>query len=253
MLLKNSILLYFLFVFCQPVNNLPMCKRGKKLTRLVFEVKNNDRMANFDPIFKKTEGWEGGYQNYPEDVANYTSSGKLVGTNRGISAISYEQYLGREPSEAEMRAITPEIAKKVYIKLFWNKIRGDEIKDQDVADIIFATYIGNPAKSNKIVQNALAGLQFNVNVKTPYSDEVIKAINRANPKKLFYAIKEEKRKFLESLRSKYPQFIRGWMRKLESFEYGGKKKWVLISSVLIVLLSGGYIAYRKGWYKKLKI
>lgn len=208
-------------------------------------------MASFEPILEKTFNFEGGYQNYESDSANYTSSGKLVGTNRGISAIAYQQYLGYEPSVDDMMAITPAIAKNVYRKLFWNKIRGDEIKDQDVADIIFATYIGNPAKSNKIVQASLAQLGHDVSVKTTYPDEVVKAINRSNPEKLFYTIKEEKRKFLESLRSAYPQFINGWMRKLNSFEYTGtKKKWLLISVVIISLLAGGYYAYRKGWHRK---
>jgi LPXTG-motif cell wall-anchored protein len=203
-------------------------------------------MANFDPIFKKTEMWEGGYQAYPSDVANYTSSGVLVGTNRGISAIAYESYLGYQPTISDMKAITQDIAKDVYRKLFWNKIRGDEIKDQDVADIIFATYIGNPSESNKIVEKALARMGKNVGtVRTTYSDDVLTAINRSNPKNLFYAIKEEKRLFLESLRMKYPQFINGWMRKLESFEYGGKRKGWLIFVGVLILSAGGYFLYKK--------
>jgi lysozyme family protein len=251
--LRNSLLFLFLAVFYS-INDLAITKTAKRINnRIVFLIDEPKKMADFAPIFKKTEGWEGGYQNYPEDKANYTSSGDLVGTNRGISAIAYEQYLGREPSEYEMRAITQQIAEVVYRKLFWNKIRGDEIKDQDVADIIFATYIGNPAKSNKIVQAALASLYFDVSVSTPYSDDVVKAINKANPKKLFYAIKEEKRIFLESLRATYPQFINGWMRKLESFEYGSKKKWIIISVIIIACLAGGYVMYRKGHYKKIKI
>lgn len=210
-------------------------------------------MANFSPIFQKTEQWEGGYQAYSSDVANYTSSGKLVGTNRGISAIAYQQYLGYEPSISDMKAITREIAENVYRKLFWDKIRGDEIKDQDVADIIFATYIGNPSASNKIVAKALVNTGSKVGtVSTPYSNTIITAINRSNQRSLFYAIKEEKRLFLESLRSKYPQFINGWMRKLNSFEYGGKRKWWLVAIVFVAFGVAGYYAYEKGYYQKIK-
>jgi lysozyme family protein len=202
-------------------------------------------MADFTPIYKSTLKWEGGYQNYASDKANYTRSGRLVGTNRGISAIAYEQYLGHEPSIEEIKAITPQIAEKVYRKLFWNKIKGDEIKDQDVASIIFAALIGNPLQSNKIVQAALAKLGKNISIKQPYTSEMVKAINRTNSKKLFYAIKEEKRKFLESLRTSKPEFIKGWMRKLESFTYTGKRKYITIAIASIIVAVGGLYAYKK--------
>ncbi len=248
MLLKiNSTV--FIFLFLIGSNNYTE-KKGKTLNRTYFEFKIRQPMANFTPIFEKTEGWEGGYQNYSTDKANYTSSGNQVGTNRGISAIAYEQYLGYEPTIADMEAITRNQAKAVYTKLFWNKIRGSELRNQDVADIIFATYIGNPAKSNKIVQAALAKSGKDIAVRTPYSDDVIKAINRSNSKKLYNDIKEEKRVFLESLRYKYPEFINGWMRKLNSFEFdGAKKKWLIISLVVVALVSGSYYAYKKGYIK----
>ena len=250
MSLKISTVFLFLFLV---TSNKTIYKKGKILNRTQHKITIRQPMANFTPIFESTEGWEGGYQNYASDNANYTSSGNRVGTNRGISAIAYEQYLGYEPTVADMKAITRERAKAVYIKLFWNKIRGNELKNQDVADIIFATYIGNPARSNIIVKTSLAKLGKDVTVKTPYSDEVVKAINKTNPEKLFYTIKEEKRLFLESLRYSYPQFIGGWMRKLESFEYGGaKKKWLIITAVLIVIVSGSYYAYKKGYIKNVK-
>jgi len=209
-------------------------------------------MAKFAPIFEKTEGWEGGYQNYSTDVANYTSSGNQVGTNRGISAIAYENYLGYEPTVADMKAITKKIARNVYEKKFWAGMRGNELKNQDIADIIFAMRIGNPKKSNEIVQTSLSKMGKNVKVTWTYSDEVVKAINRSNSKQLFYIIKEEKRKFLESLRYKKPEFITGWMRKLESFEFGStKKKWLIITVVLVALASGSYYAYKKGYHKKI--
>jgi lysozyme family protein len=243
MLLRKNNLVLFLFIFFTEVSY--------QCTDVISTpVSIYIQMADFTPIFKETLNWEGGFQNY-ESKANYNSRGELIGTNRGISAIAYEQYIGHPPTVAEIKAITPEISEAVYRKLFWNKIRGNDIQDQDVAAIIFATYIGNPAKSNQIVAAALKDVGHEVGiVKTTYSDEVVKAINRSNPAKLFYAIKEEKRKFLESLRASYPQFINGWMRKLNSFEYGGsKKKIIWISLAAIVLIAGGYYAYRKGWHK----
>ena len=248
MFLQNSTVFLFLIL----VFNEPVFEKVKVLNRTQYNFIIRKPMANFTPIFEKTEGWEGGYQNYVSDKANYTSSGSQVGTNRGISAIAYENYLGYEPTIADMKAITRRIAEKVYRTKFWAGMRGNELKDQDVADIIFAIRIGNPAKSNTIVEESLSQMDKHVTVKWTYSDDVVKAINRSNAEDLFYAIKGEKRVFLESLRYKYPEFINGWMRKLDSFEYGeAKKKWLIISLVLVVLVSGSYYAYKKGYHKKM--
>ena len=50
--------------------------------------------------------FEGGYQKLPSDTGNYTYSGKLVGTNRGISAKAFQDFFGYEPTENDMRNLT---------------------------------------------------------------------------------------------------------------------------------------------------
>jgi len=84
----------------------------------------------FEFITSKTLSFEGLYQANSKDRANYTRSGKLLGTMRGISTIAYEQYLGREPILSEIKAITVEIAKAVYYKLFWLPMKGDLLKNR---------------------------------------------------------------------------------------------------------------------------
>jgi len=61
---------------------------------------------------------EGGYQKAAEDRGNYTSSGKLVGTNYGISAKVLEQVLGKEPTVEDMKNLSEETAKSIYLKQY---------------------------------------------------------------------------------------------------------------------------------------
>ena len=78
-------------------------------------------MANFDRIVEQTFSFEGGFQNYTSDNANY-SCGQLAGTNNGISAIALQQYLGYCVTESDVRAVTKAKAKEIYRKQFWTPI-----------------------------------------------------------------------------------------------------------------------------------
>lgn len=78
-------------------------------------------MANFDIAFKKVIVFEGGYINDKND-----SGGE---TKFGISKISYPNI--------NIRELTLNNAKEIYKENYWNKINGNEIKNQDIANNIF--------------------------------------------------------------------------------------------------------------------
>jgi lysozyme family protein len=125
-----------------------------------------------------------------------------------------------------MKAITRDVAKKILKTKYWDVIRADEIKSQDIAEIIFGTYIGNPTQTNKAVQAALNELGHNVTIKWNYTNDVIDAINKSNKEKLFYLIKDNQVKYvLGPMLASGSTFYAGWKRKVDSFEFGGKKKF----------------------------
>jgi len=247
MLLASRWLIIVLFAASFSSEN-PTAKRIEKFKPIpIIKLK----MANFIPIVEKTFKFEGGFQQYPTDSANYNSRGELIGTNMGISAIALEEYLGYPPSVEDIKAVDKELAMRIYKKLFWDRIRADEIRDQYAADIIFAPYIGNPYQSNNIVKKSLVIVTGkDLKVRNPYSDEVLKAINRANQKNLFYTIKEQKRLFLESLRYSKPEYINGWMRKLNTFEYQKDRKMLFITLSIVAMIGvGSYFAYKNNYHK----
>lgn len=72
-------------------------------------------MADFNSIASKTFKFEGRYQNYTTDTANYCN-GNLIGTNHGISAIGYKGFYGKCPTVDQMKALTIAQAKMIYKK-----------------------------------------------------------------------------------------------------------------------------------------
>lgn len=183
-------------------------------------------MSAFDSIVKKTFSFEGGYQNFANDTANYNSLGQLVGTNRGISAIAYEQYLKRPPTVADIKAITEGTAKAVYKKLFWDKVQGDLIKNDSVAHIIFDSHIGSGGTGLQQVRKAInmAAGKTVVSVNSaPLTVAEANVINSLNPSIFFNILKDARLAFFQYLADskpeKYGMFLKGWNNRLAKINY----------------------------------
>lgn len=196
------------------------------------------READFSPVYKETSKNEGGWQKYPNDSANWCD-GKLIGTNLGISAIGFKGFYGHCPTEEQLRALTPDQAKAIYKKNYWGKIRGDEIKDQSVARVIFGMYIGSPVLTISIVSKVLRE-EFNKDVKVSsrFSDELIKTLNKLPPKRLFEALKEEKMNRIRQ--SSNTMFIKGWLGKYERMTYESTNKPLLFIGITVAILALTY-------------
>lgn len=225
-------------------------------------------MADFTPIAEKTLILEGGYQSFPNDSANYTSSHKLVGTNFGISAIAYEDYLGREPSIEDMKALTKAKALAVYKKNFWDKLQGDKIKNHSVAHIIFDAYIASGSlgiqRVRKYINEYTGYSRVSVSRISNLNDDEIKAINGiANQKALFELIKQgeidARMALVNSNPAKYGQFKQGWINRLNKINYEGRLlsfgkvatgvAIVVTPVILVGVFFLGKLVYNK-WIKK---
>lgn len=152
--------------------------------------------ANFKEVWDKTKVFEGGYQAMPQDPANYCpAKGKpgsqLIGTKYGISAISLAHHIKRCPSVSEVKNLTPEKAREVAKKQYWDPIQGDKINSQAVAHLIFDITYGGAAGPLQVRQsiNAIKGKDtvkeyksFNLN------DNEIKLVNSIPEKQIFSEI-----------------------------------------------------------------
>lgn len=191
-------------------------------------------MSAFDSIVNKTFTFEGGFQQFPTDTANYNSLGELIGTNHGISATAYEQYLKRPPTVADVQAITTDIAKDVYKKLFWDKVQGDLINNDSIAHLVFDSNIGSGGTGLKQVRqalNAVAGKQVVQETTKPLTIAEINVINALPQQQFFDKLKDLRLAFFKALATnnpaKYGMFLKGWNNRLAQITFtaiGEEKK-----------------------------
>ncbi len=194
-------------------------------------------MASFNQAAEIVLGHEGGYNDNKYDKGNYVCSNLkwvkgsypyycdsgtmyFVGTMRGIAAPNYARYIGRVPSQAEMRALPRHVALEIYKKDFWDNIKADQIKSQEVATLFFDAKINQTGYSVYEMQRACNDLGSNLSVDGVVGNKTITAINSHNYRILHDQYKERRRdKYYEQVRL-YPSqevFLKGWLARLDSF------------------------------------
>jgi len=122
-------------------------------------------MADFNPAYKKAMDHEGAYSNDPDD--------KGAETYCGISRRWFPDWSGwiiidGMKGHPDFPKILKDInalqnpVKEFYKTNFWNRIKGDQIKEQFIADELFDTVINmNPKKAPEFLQRALNCLNRN--------------------------------------------------------------------------------------------
>jgi lysozyme family protein len=118
--------------------------------RKLLSTSNNDATVN--PLANDAGNWTG--------CVPYV--GNLVGTYRDISACLLSDYLGRPATVYDLRALTEQDVKNLFRIYFWDKLGGDSIPSQDVANIATQNYahFGNVRN----IQRALNRLGENLSV-----------------------------------------------------------------------------------------
>lgn len=180
-------------------------------------------MANFDSAIALILKNEGGFQKHPNDKGNYNSKKELVGTKYGISAPVLEQWKGYPVQESDMRNLTQIEAKEIYKKNYWYRIKGNEIQDQDNAEIIFDHAVNTGVGgAGKLVQTTLNTLGKNLIVDGGIGAKTIHALNTVDPYRFFESFKQARINFYKSISAgSNSVFAMGWIKRVLEFE---KKK-----------------------------
>ena len=197
-------------------------------------------MASFDLAQKYVKVAEGGYQATVSDEGNYVN-GKLIGTNWGISAPVLADYLGREPSVADMKNLTYETALKIYKKDFWDEIGGDSIKNDSVAIVVYDGAVNQGVGALRNIVKSASGASTNL----PNKEAIDKVNNYSDQKELFTKIGQ----------ARIERYIAGgfgaaWQNRVKNIIYSGVEKvkdnWlpiIFISIGMASVVAG--IIYRK--------
>jgi lysozyme family protein len=157
--------------------------------------------ANWEKAFQAVLKHEGGFVNHPKDPGGMT--------NLGVTKKVWEEFVGREVDEAEMRALTPDVVKPLYKKNYWDKIKGDQLPsgvDYAAYDLAVNSGTGRAAK----YLQQIAGVPAD-GIIGPKS---LEAINACPATEAVDALCDMRLDFLQKLPT-WGTFGKGWGRRVE--------------------------------------
>ena len=113
-------------------------------------------MADFNSAFDETMKAEGGYVNDPDDPGGETYKGVARGRNAkwpGWTTIDLLKNNNNFPKNLDNNDELQQQVRDLYEANYWDKVRGDDIEDQDVAESIFDFAVNaGPGASAKLAQ-----------------------------------------------------------------------------------------------------
>ena len=155
---------------------------------------------NWEQCFALVLKHEGGFVDHPKDPGGMT--------NLGVTRTNWELYLNRDVTEAEMRALTPEIVKPFYKKNYWDRIKGDELPsgvDYAAYDLAVNSGTGRAAKYLQQIAGVTAD-----GVIGPQS---LKAIQKCDAEDVVDEICNMRMDFLKNLNT-FDTFGKGWTTRV---------------------------------------
>jgi lysozyme family protein len=210
-------------------------------------------MANSNLSIAKVVKEEGGYQSGSADAGNYFK-GKLLGTKFGITPNAYFSYYKKEPVQDTIKNLTVDQAVPIYKKNYWDKIRGDEIKNDSVADLLLFVIVNSGTgmiKSLKHIMNETAGKKIVAETTTPFTTEEIKLLNALPQDIYFNKVKAWREGFYKALVQKKPSnqvYLKGWLNRLNQHVYSGAVSKSGTTTLLLVGLllfgAGAFAGYK---------
>jgi lysozyme family protein len=157
-------------------------------------------LSNWDNAFKMMLASEGGYVNHPSDPGGMT--------NLGVTKRVWEEWVGRESNEKEMRSLTPDMVESLYKRKFWDACKCDDLPSGiDYLVFDFAVNAG-PGRSAKILQTAIG-----VPADGGIGPITLAAVNAQEPDVLIKKFSQAKEDFYRSLNT-FDTFGKGWLNRV---------------------------------------
>jgi lysozyme family protein len=129
---------------------------------------------------------EGGFVNHPSDPGGMT--------NLGVTKATWENWVGRESNEAEMRGLTPEKVEPLYKKKYFDAVRGEELPmGLDYLMFDFAVNAG-AGRAIKTLQTAVG-----VTPDGGFGPMTMAAVQSVDPNELIERFSQAKEDFYRSL------------------------------------------------------
>lgn len=174
-------------------------------------------MADFEKAIVHVLKWEGGYVNHPSDPGGHTNRGITMGVFRKHS----QRLLGMSPTIENLKTLTKGQAKTIYRKVFWDKIKGDEIRSQDLANALFDAHVNMGGNGIKLMQRLL-----NVATDGSVGPKTLEAINKwkylSEELSLWLSYHDAREWYyftLTLIKPKMKVFLDGWINRLNDLQF----------------------------------
>ena len=158
--------------------------------------------------------YEGGYQARADDRGNWFD-GRLIGTNRGISAPTLAAWMGSDRAEsltaADMKALSEGEARAIYAANYWNPIRGDDLPAGLDLMLFDMAVLAGPRRSVMVAQVQLARTLGTITIDGFLGPRTLSAIRRVTPRALLPGVAEAQLSFLQGLKT-WPANT-GWAKR----------------------------------------
>jgi lysozyme family protein len=163
---------------------------------------------NFETAFARVIQSEGGYVNDPHDAGGET--------NLGVTKAAWAAYISRAVQDGEMKALTIDMVKPFYKKMYWDKMHCDDLpKGLDYAAFDFAVNAG-VGQSSKFIQRTV-GAKDDGSI----GPATLAAIAKADPRLLLLGFTNQKVLFYRGLVEKnatQEKFLKGWLARATDVE-----------------------------------
>jgi lysozyme family protein len=155
---------------------------------------------NWQKSFQLMLASEGSYVNHPSDPGGRT--------NLGVTQATWENWIGRQSDESEMRSLTSDKVEPMYRKKYWDAVRGDELKlGIDYLMFDFAVNAG-AGRAIKTLQTTIG-----VTADGAFGPVTMAAVKSFEPVKLIEQFSQAKEDFYRSLNT-FDVFGKGWLNRV---------------------------------------
>lgn len=147
---------------------------------------------------------EGGYVNHPSDPGGRT--------NLGVTQKVWEEWVKHPVTEADMKALTPDVVAPLYQANYWNRVKADNLP----AGVDYCVF---DAAVNSGVSRAVKWLQTAAGTAADgaIGPATLGAVAEKQPDALVKEYCEQRLKFLQALPT-WGTFGKGWGRRVKEVE-----------------------------------
>lgn len=139
-------------------------------------------------------------------------------TKYGITQVVLQRwYKDQVVTPVDVQNLTRETASNIYLKFYWEANRLNELKNPDMAKLLFDQIVNSGARSiAELTQQVLIKMNFKVTVDGVFGPETIKTLNLVNFRVFGVNFIKQRQIFYIKITKRKPdqlRFLEGWINR----------------------------------------